>query len=185
MNGLLENVVSGSVAVCLASISGHLGSFDPKMDAILDAPLRPDFAERFRSQFTEDPEPGATYRLAKRGVIRSCERAALDWARNGGGVVSLSPGLIDTDMGQLELANNPVKAGMARITPIRSSARAPTPCSRGMWRTSPQPWPSSAPRERRSSLAVTFGSTVDSSPPCDRPRWGRRLTNQTRGGPSG
>ena len=27
LNGLLENVVSGSVAVCLASISGHLGTF--------------------------------------------------------------------------------------------------------------------------------------------------------------
>ena len=78
-----SNVVPGSAAVCLASISGHLGAFDPEMDAVLDAPLAADFGERFRSRFAEDPDPGSTYRLAKRGVIRLCERAAVTGPKRG------------------------------------------------------------------------------------------------------
>jgi len=122
---LAELVVPGTAAVCLASISGLLGTFDPAMDAVLDQPLRSDFAERFRSQFSEEPDPGATYRLAKRGVIRSCERAAVAWAARGGRVISLSPGLIDTPMGRLELDRNPIKEGMARLTPVRSTRQGP------------------------------------------------------------
>jgi NAD(P)-dependent dehydrogenase (short-subunit alcohol dehydrogenase family) len=122
---LAERAVPGSAAVCLASISGLMGTFDPEMDAVLDRPLRPDFPERFRAHFSEDPDPGATYRLAKRGVIRSCERAAVAWGARGGRVISLSPGLIDTPMGRLELAAHPVKEGMARLTPIRSTRQDP------------------------------------------------------------
>ena len=58
LNGLLENVVSGSVAVCLASISGHLGSFDPEMDAILDAPLRPRLRGAVPVTVHRRPRPG-------------------------------------------------------------------------------------------------------------------------------
>jgi NAD(P)-dependent dehydrogenase (short-subunit alcohol dehydrogenase family) len=122
---LTERVVPGSAAVCLASISGLLGTFHPAMDAILDQPLQPDFPERFRLQFSEEPDPGMTYRLAKRGVIRLCERASVAWAERGGRVISLSPGLIDTPMGRLELAQNPIKEGMARLTPIRSTRQSP------------------------------------------------------------
>jgi NAD(P)-dependent dehydrogenase (short-subunit alcohol dehydrogenase family) len=121
LSAFAERVVPGSAAVCLASISGLMGAFDPAMDAVLDRPLQSDFPERFRSQFSEEPDPGATYRLAKRGVIRSCERAAVEWAARGGRVISLSPGLIDTPMGRLELVENPIKEGMAQLTPIRSA----------------------------------------------------------------
>jgi NAD(P)-dependent dehydrogenase (short-subunit alcohol dehydrogenase family) len=125
-----EQVVPGTAAVCLASISGLMGSFDPAMDAILDHPLAPDFPERFRSLFPDEPDPGATYRLAKRGVIRSCERAAVVWGLKGGRVLSLSPGLIDTSMGRLELGEHPIKEKMARLTPVRSAQQgldAPLP----------------------------------------------------------
>ena len=125
LGALAERVVPGSAAVCLASISGLMGPFDPDMDAVLDLSLRPDFPDRFRARFSEEPDPGATYRLAKRGVIRSCERAAVVWAARGGRVISLSPGLIDTPMGRLELAEHPVKEGMARLTPIRSTRQDP------------------------------------------------------------
>jgi NAD(P)-dependent dehydrogenase (short-subunit alcohol dehydrogenase family) len=122
---LAERVVPGTAAVCLASIAGLLGTFDPAMDAVLDRPLQSDFCELFGAHFSEEPDPGATYRLAKRGVIRSCERAAVTWAARGGRVNSLSPGLIDTPMGRLELTQNPVKEEMARLTPIRSARQTP------------------------------------------------------------
>jgi NAD(P)-dependent dehydrogenase (short-subunit alcohol dehydrogenase family) len=121
LEGLFDHVVPGSVAVCIASIAGHLGAFDPAMDALLDAPRASDLEVRFLAQLGTEPDPGSTYRLAKRGVIRLCERAAITWGERGGRVVSLSPGLIDTRMGRLELVNNPIKEQMVERTPVRSA----------------------------------------------------------------
>ena len=111
-------VVRGSVAVCISSISGHMGEFDPAMGAILEAPLATDFIERFQVLAGAEPDPGATYRLAKHAVLGLCERAAVTWGAAGGRVVSLSPGLIDTEMGRLELQHHAIKKWMAEITPI-------------------------------------------------------------------
>ena len=124
LDAFLPVVVPGTVAVCIASIAGLMGAFTPEMDAVLDAPLVADFSARFRSQFGSEPDPGSTYRLAKRGVIRLCERAAVAWGARGGRVVSLSPGLIDTAMGRLELEHNAIKVEMARRTPIRSTRQS-------------------------------------------------------------
>ncbi len=121
LDAFLEHVVLGSTAVCLASIAGHLGDFDAAMDAVLDEPLAADLEARFHSAFQGEPDPGATYRLAKRGAVRLCERAAVSWGARGGRVLSLSPGLIDTEMGRLELRNNPVKVRMAELTPVHLS----------------------------------------------------------------
>lgn len=118
LDGFRPQVVPGSAAVCLASVSGHMGQFDPAMDEVLDDPLAADLEARFQSLAGDDPDPGGTYRLAKRAVIRLCERAAIAWGRSGGRVVSLSPGLIDTGMGRLELEHNPIKTWMSEITPV-------------------------------------------------------------------
>jgi NAD(P)-dependent dehydrogenase (short-subunit alcohol dehydrogenase family) len=118
LDAFLPHVVPGSAAVCLASVSGHMGAFDPAMDEVLDDPLAADLEQRYQSLAGDDPDPGATYRLAKHGVIRLCERAAVAWGASGGRVVSLSPGLIDTGMGRLELVHNPIKTWMAEITPV-------------------------------------------------------------------
>jgi NAD(P)-dependent dehydrogenase (short-subunit alcohol dehydrogenase family) len=85
---------------------------------VLDDPLATDFEDRFQSLAGPDPDSGATYRLAKRGVIRLCERTAVAWGAVGARVVSLSPGLIDTEMGRLELEHNPIKTWLAEITPV-------------------------------------------------------------------
>jgi len=118
LDAFLPSVVPGSVAVCLASIAGHLGTFEPDMDDLLDRPGDADLVPRFRALVGDEPDPGLTYRLAKRGVIRLCERAAVTWGAHGGRVVSVSPGLIDTAMGRLELQNNPIKHWMAENTPV-------------------------------------------------------------------
>ncbi len=115
----------GSVAVCLASLAGHLGPFEPRLDAVLDNPFDADLEFRFEALIGPEPDPGVTYRLAKRGVIRLCERAAVSWATSGGRVVSVSPGLIDTAMGRLELQNNPIKQRMAELTPIGRDRSGP------------------------------------------------------------
>ncbi len=125
LDSFLPNVVPGSVAVCLASIAGHLGPFDPAMDQVCDAVGEPGFEERFCSIAGEAPDSGSTYRLAKRAVIRCCERAAVEWGRVGGRVVSVSPGLIDTGMGRLELEHNEVKREMAALTPVGGTRTGP------------------------------------------------------------
>jgi NAD(P)-dependent dehydrogenase (short-subunit alcohol dehydrogenase family) len=124
LDAFLPAVGPGSVAVCIASIAGHLGAFDPAMDAVLDDPFAPDFDDRFRAAFGGEPDPGSTYRLAKRGVIRTCERAAVAWGARGGRVVSLSPGMIDTEMGRLELEHQPIAVQMAQLTPVGAGRSA-------------------------------------------------------------
>ena len=123
LDAFLPLVGRSSVAVCLASIAGHLGTFDPATDALLDDALAPDLDARFLDACGPDPDAGATYRLAKRAVIRLCERSAVGWGARGGRVVSLSPGLIDTEMGRIELEQNPIKHWMAEITPMGPSRR--------------------------------------------------------------
>ena len=125
LEALLPSVVPGSVAVCLASVSAHMGEFELAMDEVLDDPLTADFEARFETLAGAEPHPGATYRLAKRGVVRLCERAAVSWGARGGRVVSLSPGLIDTGMGRLELEHNPIKNWMAEITPVGGDRSGP------------------------------------------------------------
>jgi NAD(P)-dependent dehydrogenase (short-subunit alcohol dehydrogenase family) len=88
------------------------------MDDVLLGPYDAGFEARFRDVLGGEPDPGTTYRLAKRGVIKLCEQAAVTWGASGGRVVSLSPGLIDTAMGRLELDENPIKYWMAELTPV-------------------------------------------------------------------
>ncbi|MGZ6913335.1 MAG: SDR family oxidoreductase [Acidimicrobiia bacterium] len=123
LDAFLPAVRPGSAAVCLASVAGHMGTFDPAMDALLDDPHDPDLAERYRAVHDAEPDPGATYRLAKRAVIRLCARTAVPWGARGGRVASLSPGLIDTAMGRLELEHQPIKQWLAEITPLGSVRR--------------------------------------------------------------
>jgi NAD(P)-dependent dehydrogenase (short-subunit alcohol dehydrogenase family) len=115
---LLPLVEPGSVAVHIASVSGHMGTFDPEMNAVLDEPLAADLETRYTALAGDTPDPGATYRLAKRAVMRMCERAAVPWGARGGRVVSVSPGLMDTQMGRLELEHQPIKVWLAETTPL-------------------------------------------------------------------
>jgi NAD(P)-dependent dehydrogenase (short-subunit alcohol dehydrogenase family) len=119
LDGFLPIAEPGSVAVCLASIAGHTGTFEPALDDLIVGPFDADFFSQIQAVVGSTPDPGATYRLAKRGVLLLCERAAIAWGARGGRVVSVSPGLIDTAMGHLELVKNPIKAWMAEMTPIR------------------------------------------------------------------
>ena len=65
----------------------------------------------------EDPTASA-YGLAKRGVALLCEILASTWGQHGARIVSLSPGIIDTPMGRLELENQPAMAEIVKQTPL-------------------------------------------------------------------
>jgi NAD(P)-dependent dehydrogenase (short-subunit alcohol dehydrogenase family) len=102
VDALLPHVSPGTVGICIASISGWRRGIW-RFDDILRDPLAPSFRSRLEAETEIDGYPGRGYALSKRGVILLVERRAHDWGRQGGRLVSISPGLIeDTEMGKLE-----------------------------------------------------------------------------------
>ncbi len=114
----LPLVGPGSVAVCVASIGGQMGPAPEAVDAALNDPLAPDFLAQLEAALGMELNGSVAYALAKRGVISLCEREAPAWGAQGGRIVSISPGLIDTPMGRLEAAENEGMAFMIGLTPV-------------------------------------------------------------------
>lgn len=107
----------GGAAVFIASMAGHTAANGAAACAVLDNPLHPDFFSRLE-EVAGPIDPGSSYGLSKQGVIQLCQRVAPAWARRGARINSISPGLIDTGMGKLEFANQPMMAMMLEKTPV-------------------------------------------------------------------
>lgn len=111
-------VVPGTAAVLVASIAGAT-PLDPAIETLLDEPLSPQLYERLEAALGAELVPGIAYAIAKRGVVRLAERLARPWGASGGRIVSILPGLINTEMGRFEMDRQPVMAAMAAMTPVR------------------------------------------------------------------
>ena len=113
----------GSVAVCFASTAAHqIAPFlTPELEALLDDPLAPDFLDR--AVVAAHSDSGFAYGLSKAGVIRAVGRAGGRWGRRGGRVVSVSPGIIDTPMGRLEMEHQPAMQHLLAQTPLARMGR--------------------------------------------------------------
>ena len=116
-------VSPGTVAVLVASQSGYMVPNVPELFAVIDDPLAPDFMERL-SQIMDVDSSSQCYQLSKRGVHRMVRRHAKTWGLRGGRILSLSPGISDTPMGNEEIGNNPVMLKMIEACPM---GRAGTP----------------------------------------------------------
>jgi NAD(P)-dependent dehydrogenase (short-subunit alcohol dehydrogenase family) len=121
LDALRPHVVPGSVAICFASMAADLvaSAATPGLDAVLDDPLGDDLLGRLTA--LDDPsilDPGTAYAWAKRGVIRLCRREAVAWGPSGGRVCSVSPGIINTEMGQAELAEESFMETIVQRTPL-------------------------------------------------------------------
>jgi NAD(P)-dependent dehydrogenase (short-subunit alcohol dehydrogenase family) len=110
-------MVPGGAAVFIASMAGHTAAQGAAAYSLLDDPLAPDFLMRLE-QAVGPIDPGSSYGLSKQGVIQLCQRVAPQWANRGARITSISPGLIDTGMGKLEFANQPMMAMMLEKTPV-------------------------------------------------------------------
>ena len=114
-------VTQGSAAVCFASIAASMvaGMGDVAIDSIADDPLAPDFLDRLASLGDVRLEdPSMAYGWAKRGVQRLVRRTSVEWGPNGGRVVSVSPGMIETPQGEQEFAEQPMMGVMLELTPL-------------------------------------------------------------------
>jgi NAD(P)-dependent dehydrogenase (short-subunit alcohol dehydrogenase family) len=107
VDALEAQLVEGAAGVLFASQAAHLIArvATAEIDALLDAPLRPDLYERLAAQAgLLATSPGGAYALSKRGVQRLAVARAPAWGARGARLVSLSPGVIDTAMGRQEMS---------------------------------------------------------------------------------
>jgi len=98
-------VQPGTVAVCIASMAGTMMTLAP--DVLRLFAVTP--TDELAALAALDPEtliPGVAYAVAKRANQMRVQAASIPWGRRGGRVVSISPGVISTPMGQAELAGS-------------------------------------------------------------------------------
>jgi NAD(P)-dependent dehydrogenase (short-subunit alcohol dehydrogenase family) len=107
----------GGGAVFIASSAAHMAQSGAAAIGVLDNPLRPDLLDELEKG-AGTIDPGSAYGLSKQGVIQLCQRAAVPWAKRGARINSISPGLIDTNMGKQEFAHQEIMAMMLQKTPM-------------------------------------------------------------------
>ena len=118
-------VGAGTVAVCIASMAGTMTALPPEEMRLLA--VTP--TDRLAALPVLDPakmNSGAAYGIAKRANHARVQAASVIWGRKGGRVLSVSPGIISTPMGQAELAG-PFGDGMRQMIEMSGSHRIGTP----------------------------------------------------------
>jgi NAD(P)-dependent dehydrogenase (short-subunit alcohol dehydrogenase family) len=114
----------GSVAVCFASMAGHLVPPAPEIDRVLDEPASPTFFADLAAAGIDVDLPQSAYPYSKRGVLRLVQRRSVEWGRRGARLLSLSPGIIDTGMGRLEAEHEPAMAQMVEASALGRTGSA-------------------------------------------------------------
>lgn len=126
VDALRPLATGGSAIVCFASISASLAipEVDQPADAVLDAPLLPDFLDRLREAVGPELEDsGMAYTWAKRGVHRLVRREAAAFGRAGARICSVTPGIIDTPMGRQEADTHEVMAMLVKSSALAREGR--------------------------------------------------------------
>ena len=120
----------GTVAVCIGSSAAYTIPVSAEVDALLDDPCADDLIPKLKALLREPCSSQTRYSFAvraygasKRGMLRLVERTAVEWARRGARVVSVSPGPTLTPMGRAELAANPLAVAAASATPLGPGGR--------------------------------------------------------------
>jgi NAD(P)-dependent dehydrogenase (short-subunit alcohol dehydrogenase family) len=112
----LPLMAEDGAAVFIASMAGHTAQHGLAAYSLLDDPLRPTLLADLEA-LAGPIDSGAAYGLSKQGVIQLCQRVCPAWAKKSARINSISPGLIDTNMGRLEAAHQEMMAVMLQKTP--------------------------------------------------------------------
>lgn len=104
----------GGCAVLITSSSAYMIA-SPEIDAAIDALAEGDDSS---SLLTFAPSPQHAYPISKKAVIRLVAREAAAFGERMARIVSISPGLIDTQMGRAEKAASPQVETMMAQTPL-------------------------------------------------------------------
>jgi NAD(P)-dependent dehydrogenase (short-subunit alcohol dehydrogenase family) len=125
LDAFLPHVRPGTAAVCIASMAGTLTELDNDTLRVL-ATTSTDDLHTLPILDPQRMDPGMAYGVAKRANQVRVEAASIAWGRRGGRVVSLSPGIIATPMGDAELAG-PFGDTMRSMIEMSGSGRCGTP----------------------------------------------------------
>lgn len=112
-----------TAVVCVASMASYMVPDEGTLVAILSDPKDPEFLTKIEPFLNAEDPTGTAYALAKRGVVLLCEILAPAWGQRGARIVSLSPGIIDTPMGRLEIESQPQMKDMILQTPLSRTGR--------------------------------------------------------------
>lgn len=119
IDALRPRMAPGACAVLVASIAAHMkvsGEFIAGVEDLIRGKETP-AVEQFSSRSY------GGYGFSKRALVRYAEEQASRFGQHGARIVSLSPGNIDTPMGQLELAQDRGMAEMIEVTPAGRMGR--------------------------------------------------------------
>src|SRR5271167_4619814 len=121
-DALFPLVNPGTSAILIGSIAGY-SEVPAAVEPLLDDPLVDGFLADVERAFGQALDSATAYVLAKRGVTRLAEHLATPWGKKGGRTVAISPGLIDTPMGRLELDRQEIIPVMIEVTPVKRPDR--------------------------------------------------------------
>jgi NAD(P)-dependent dehydrogenase (short-subunit alcohol dehydrogenase family) len=125
LDAFLPHVQQGTTCVCIASMAGTMTQLPPDQEmALATTPTAELAALPLLDPDTMDP--AGAYGVAKRANQVRVQAASIPWGAQGGRVISISPGIISTPMGQQELAG-PSGEAMTHMTNVSGSQRLGTP----------------------------------------------------------
>ena len=119
VEALLPRMAQGSCAVLISSIAAH-SVVTPEFDAAVEELVRGVDSPAV-AKFSARSYGG--YGFSKKGLVRYVEEQAAPFGKRGARIVSLCPGIIDTPMGQLEMAQGPLMGEMLGQTPLGRMGR--------------------------------------------------------------
>jgi NAD(P)-dependent dehydrogenase (short-subunit alcohol dehydrogenase family) len=108
----------GTVGVIIASVGAQFVTIAPEVERALALAPVDELLAAIRRVPGHDDKSNA-YLVARRGNQLRVERASLAWAARGARLVSISPGLISTAQGRLELREHPQVAAVLAGTPMQ------------------------------------------------------------------
>ncbi|WP_019242823.1 MULTISPECIES: SDR family oxidoreductase [Bacillus] len=105
-----------SVAVCIASMSAYFAPDLASFSELSNNPLAEDFLDK-AVELVQD-NAAMAYPFSKKAVIELVEKRATTWGRKGARLVSVSPGVIMTPMGEKETENKERAESMKQANPL-------------------------------------------------------------------
>lgn len=116
LNAFLKYANPGTVAICLASMGGHMVPKSGEYVNVLKNTSNPNILEEMEN-FTQGYS-SAAYSLSKLGVMLMVEEQAWEWGQKGARIVSISPGSFNTSMGKQEAEQQEEMASLLKNTPL-------------------------------------------------------------------
>lgn len=120
MESLRPQLNPGCGAVVISSSSGYMAPANVSIEEALADPLDSGFFDRLNDD-KETPlrNPGYAYSYAKKALRQYVARQASVWGAEGKRLVSISPGLIDTQAAQTEYSASETFDEMVRLVPLK------------------------------------------------------------------